>query len=439
MGGPGGGGGGQGGGSEDQIKPQVFGEDKKADYGPDYTYQRIRFHKKDEINPYAEMQDERYGLDPRTKKILGLLLFTIVVLFIVMIMPTNIFGVGRDASPAQLLKEIRSAAMGVLTLFSGGESQYTTYALTIVVTAFAGAALALSGGVYQGAMKNALASPSTLGVMQGGSLGIIIYIVLFYTGDVWAGKTSEYQAYLDSLSAWEYFGETFGMYLCGLLGCTIVVAIVMALAYIAGHGKVSNVSLVVAGQVFASVASMAIQWIRYYITMTSDDETLIALLEETQSASFEGAYTGAAVLTFVVPLSICMIIIFAMSSKLSLLAFDEDEARSMGISTRATRIGMVAVCTVMTALVVSFCGAIGFVGFMVPHIARRIVGADFRYLLPCCAMVGAMLVSVVYFCTQLGLAYVPSNSTGFYTSIIGCLMFLFMALRQRGSSRGEWI
>lgn len=111
----------------------------------------------------------------------------------------------------------------------------------------------------------------------------------------------------------------------------------------------------------------------------------------------------------------------------------------MGISTTRTRNLMVAACTVMTALVVSFCGPIGFVGFMVPHIARMIVGPDFRYLLPSCALLGAILVCVVHSLTMLGIPGMAQGSTGIFTSILGCIAFVVVAIRQRGSSNGTWL
>jgi iron complex transport system permease protein len=130
---------------------------------------------------------------------------------------------------------------------------------------------------------------------------------------------------------------------------------------------------------------------------------------------------------------------FALSRRMSLLAFDEDEARSMGISTTATRNLVVAVCTIMTALVVSFCGMIGFVGFMVPHIARKLVGPDFRYLLPACAVIGALLMCAVYYVSELGIPFLSSGSSGMLTSIVGCASFLVIALRGRRSQGAQWL
>ena len=109
----------------------------------------------------------------------------------------------------------------------------------------------------------------------------------------------------------------------------------------------------------------------------------------------------------------------------------------MGISIGRTRNTMVALCTILTALVISFCGPIGFVGFMVPHLARRIVGPDFRFLLPASAALGAIMVVFVHMVTFLGIPGVATGSTGVVTGLVGCAMFLVMAVRR--GARDGWL
>ena len=142
---------------------------------------------------------------------------------------------------------------------------------------------------------------------------------------------------------------------------------------------------------------------------------------------------------FAIPLIACMAAILLMSGRLTLLAFNDEEARSMGISTTRTRNVMVALCTIMTALVIAFCGVVGFVGFMVPHIARKIIGPDFRFLLPACALLGAIMVCVTYYISELGIPWIQSGSTGVITSVVGCISFIVIAVRNRGAASGEWI
>ncbi len=411
-----------------------------TDAGPDYLAQKVRFHKKDEINPYADAQDARHALDYRTKRLFALLAVMVVSFFFCATLPTDIFseGLNLDRTVGEYIKEFNTAAQSLLGVLMLGEGTYATHVWETVAAIFAGAALGLSGGVYQGALKNALASPSTLGVMQGGTLGIIIYGIWMYNGG-FTGKISEYNAYYAEMTQWEQFCEVYGQFFAAMVGCFSVVTVILIIAHIAGHGKVTNVSLVIAGQVFASVISIVLSWIKYYLIATSADEDLVELLTSAQSSSFEGTYTWFTTLVlFVVPLCICMFVVFRMSDRLTLLAFNDEEARSMGISTTFMRNLCVGMCTAMTALVVSFCGAIGFVGFMVPHIARNWVGPNFKYLLPACALCGATLVAFSNYISQLGLWWIPSGRGGSILSIIGCISFVIVAFRSRGGSNGVW-
>ncbi len=419
----------------------LFGEaDPNADlYGPNYGKRGIRFHKADEVNPYADAEDERLGLDDRARKLIVMALVTFGVFMMGVILPTNLFDTSiypSGCSPAMFVDELKERCAGFLYFLMGGESFYCCFAWEQVVAVLAGAAMALSGGVYQGALKNALASPSTLGVTSGGTIGTILYAMFAYSD--FEGTYDEWLVYKETLSDFELVMEYYGSFFCSLAGCCLIVLIIMIIAYIAGRGKISNVSLVIAGQVLTSFVGVVISCIQYYLIYTAENETVYNIVSSAGSTTFEGVYTKWTVPLFAIPLIICMIIVFANSTRLSLLAFNDEEARSMGLSTARTRNLMVGTCTVMTALVISFCGPVGFVGFMVPHIARRITGPQFTYLLPACAFIGAIMVVGTNYVANLGITGFAVGSTGTFTSIIGCLWFLIMALRMRGDRRGDW-
>ena len=422
----------------------VFGSaDDKADFGPDYSYRRIRFHKNDEVNPYAAEQDRRYGMDERLSKLIVMGVALFAIFFLVCILPTNVFDpVARtDHTIGTLAGEVASSFQGLIVFFTGNDTMYSTYVFTVIVTLLAGAAMGLSGGVFQGAMKNALASPSTLGVTSGGTIGVIIYAVFVAPNTIGAtfqGSITDYSEQVAQMDMFQYVMEMYGSFLSSLIGCVAVVFLVMSIALIAGKGKVSNASLVIAGQVFTAAIGVFISWIREYLTIQGD-ATMLSVLQNAQSSTFTGSYNLVSVAVFAVPLIACMVVIVLMAPRLTLLAFNDEEARSMGISTATTRNVMVAICTVMTALVVSFCGAVGFVGFMVPHIARKVIGPDFRFLLPACALLGAAMVCVTFYISELGIPWIANGSTGVITSIVGCAAFLVMALKNRGAASGDWL
>lgn len=427
---------------ESQAQSLFKGDDGQAAFGPDYGYKRIRFHRNDEINPYADAQDARFGFDPRMRTIIILSVVCVVVFLLTCLLPTNIFSVLRtDRTIGTLAGEFASSFQAFIAFFTNPNTMFGTHVFTVLVSVLAGAAMGLSGGVFQGAMKNALASPSTLGVTNGGTIGAIIYAVIIApatVGAVYQGSISEYSAQVAQMDTLAYIGEMFGSFLSSLVGCVVVVMLVMSIALIAGRGKVSNASLVIAGQVFGAAIGVVVSWMRTWLTYYGD-ETALTVLTNAQSSTFTGSYNVISVAVFAIPLIICMVIIVLMSNRLTLLAFNEDEARTMGISVNRTRNFMVAICTIMTALVVSFCGAVGFVGFLIPHIARKMVGPNFRYLLPSCALMGGIMVCVIYYISVLGIPWIPEGSTGVITSVVGCAAFIVMAVRKRGAASGEWI
>ncbi len=413
----------------------------QSDLGPDYTYNRLRLRKKDEVNVYAEEQDKRYGLDPRIRTLIILGIVTVAIYFIACIIPTDVFSTSRGTMNLAIwLSELVTDFQSFIGMFVNPDTMYTTYALTILVSLLAGAAMALSGGIFQGTLRNALASPSTLGVTSGGSIGAIIYTVFIYPNSVtveYSGRSSELADIYANMSWFDILIDTYGGFFCSLLGCCIIVTLVMTIALVAGRGKVSNSALIIAGQVFTQMITLALSWIRMWLE-NHGDEDAATYLAQAQSATFTGTYTPINVAVFAIPLIACMIICFCMSSRMSLLAFNDEEARSMGISTARMRNFMVAICTVMTALVISFCGAVGFVGLIVPYIARRLVGPDFRYLLPATTLCGGCMVTLVYAICCQGIPYLTENSTGVVTSVIGCGFFLFLLIRGRRSSGGEF-
>lgn len=109
----------------------------------------------------------------------------------------------------------------------------------------------------------------------------------------------------------------------------------------------------------------------------------------------------------------------------------------MGLSTKRTRWAVVLACTALTGVIVSFCGPVGMVGFMVPHLVRRIVGPGAVYMVPASGLAGASFLVAAYFLTSL-FGSDALAAFGVFTSLIGGVVFLVVALNQRGSARVDW-
>lgn len=410
--------------------------------GPDYGYRRLRLHKSEEVNVYAEQRDEQTGMDFRFKfcVVSGVLL--LLALLLAIILPTGFFTINlRGASGAEWLGMFRTRVAGFVGYLTGQHELYgmNFIANKYVIIAFAGAALALSGAVYQGSLRNALASPTTLGVMSGANAGRIIYVLFFVSSvEVAVGgmRYTEISELLTSMASTEYAFYMYGVALCSLGGALIVVMLVLLISFLAGKGSINNIMMVVAGQVFASVLNVGISLIQYYFVETGDSR--LELLRSLQTESFSSVYTLLDLALVAVPITAGIAIVLALRSRLNLLAFNDAESRSMGLSTTKTRWIIVLTCTVLTAIVVAFCGQIGMIGFFIPHLVRRFVGPDFRYLLPASALFGAFFLVLAYYALSMfedGIA----SSLGVFTSVVGGVIFLYTAVNQKGGTRGDWL
>lgn len=423
----------------------MFGSSKKDDpLGPQYGYERKLFGHHDEVSAYTAQMDARYAMDSRLRTIIIMLVAVVVLVPLMVISPrgwlTSTYIGNGLAGWIDILQSNLQAASNIFSGVKDGNGLIIVFWQTAAV-AVIGAALAINGAVYQGALKNALASPSTLGVMSGGTLGTIVYTLVFQVQDVTTlgvdvTYNSEVQAYYDSIDTFQYILVTQGRALCSIAGCFIVVALVLAIAAIAGRGKVSKAALVIAGQVFAAVISGVVSIVRRYISVYGTEEQMEAL-KATVNGSVSDIVGPLQFALVTIPLVIGFVIVMCMRSRMNLLAFNDEEARSMGISVARTRNTVVIVCTIMTAVVTSFCGSVGFVGFLVPHLARKIVGPDLRYLIPASALLGSIYLLLANYVMQLG--SLLSGSLGSFTSLIGVIFFLVAIIQQRRRGNVDWV
>jgi iron complex transport system permease protein len=418
----------------------VKDSNRKKDIGPQYTYDRIRIHKGEEISVYAKEMDARFAVDPRLKVIVIVTAILPVAFFIMLLLPDNVFSQNNiNLSVAWWAESLRENAKNLSAFFTqqaySGMIGFKFW--QYLVCMFAGAALGITGAIYQGTMRNAMASPTTLGVMSGATLGSCVYIVFFLTvGPLFttAMTITDYNSQYATMSIFEYILATETQVIFSLLGSLIVVVLVLSIAHIAGHGKVSNVALIIAGQVFTVTISGAVQLIRYWLTFTgSEGGTEVANIA---TGTLARTFTALDFVLVVIPVTIGIAIIMGMRTRLNLLAFDEEEARTMGISTNRTRNITVGICTVMTAVVVAFCGMVGNVGFLVPHLVRKLVGPDFKYLVPAAGLTGALMVTLSNFVSNQVLMGLGMGSI---TSVIGFVVFIIMVFRQRGKGNADWI
>ncbi|MCD7921939.1 MAG: iron ABC transporter permease [Clostridiales bacterium] len=395
-------------------------------------------------NPYREDYRRRKGMEPRKKKLLQLLIAAAAVYIIYVIVPLPVansldYIFTIRMSPAQYADELRSSVQSLGIILSGQDLSDTlgyTEWLSVeeklrdilwgICALAVGAGLSVTGAVFQGSFRNSIASPTTLGVMSGGTLGSTIYIMW---GSAWFGggignQLSEFTG-MSSLGA--------GKFLFVLIGCFGAVLFTGGVAKLASRGgRISMVTLIVVGMVFSTAVSTVSQYIQMYVNTTDPYGSKAAQLQ----TAMAGRMSEGAVWIVVVVVAAVVTFLILSAKRLNLIVFGEDEARAMGINVSRTRNIMMALCTVMTAVIIAACGGIGFVGLIIPHITRRVVGSDFRYLLPGCVMIGGIFVLICQWIPPI--SWMSSAHVSDYTSIVGGAVFLFMIIRNRRQSHADW-
>ena len=458
AGGPGGAAGVPGGGAASGDVYKLYDDKPKGDdLGPDYTrpsWFKLGGGDNPEVNPYAAQQDKRYSMDPRSAKTVRLgILFVIAFVLCAAVLPSPTYNT-FTFSFQSFMSCVQINVADLLSMFGRNSGNIMPYRLcTYGIIALAGAGLSITGAVYQGALKNALVTPTTLGVNTGGALGAVVFAMfapLALLEPITAGESfgtysvQQLNAYYQSLSPLEYLLSTSGRSLAAVLGCFAAVGLVMLVAQLVGKGNASSFILIICGQVVAAVANSVMEVVRYYLVQTDPTSVRSTLIQSAQGGSVSSMSTPLDLVMVAVPVLAGIAIIIALRRRLNLLSFSDEEARSMGASTQRLRWGMVLPSTLITAVVISFCGNIAFVDYAIPLIVRRYVGPDFSHLVPASAVMGALFTVFMYWVASL-------NLTGFFgtlvpismnmlVSIIGCIMFIVITLKQRKESRSaDWV
>ncbi|MFD5627345.1 MULTISPECIES: FecCD family ABC transporter permease [unclassified Streptomyces] len=270
-----------------------------------------------------------------------------------------------------------------------------------LLAAVCGAGLAVCGVVMQSLLRNPLADPFVLGVSSGASTGAVAVVVLGVGGGV------------VSVSAGAF------------VGAVLSFALVLLLSHTLG-GTTDRVVLagVAAMQLFSALTS--------FVVMTAADaETtrgvLFWLLGSLSGADWTDVWVGFGVL--VLALVVCL----GYARTLDAFAFGQDAAASLGVSVARTRLVLLSVTALLTAALVSSSGAIGFVGLVLPHAARALVGPGHARLLPVSALAGA--VFLVWVDTLARTVLDPQEvPVGVVTSLIGVPVFVLVLYRSKTTS-----
>ncbi len=313
--------------------------------------------------------------------------------------------VGSVSLPlAETAKTIVRAALGRETSGMTASIVLRVRLPRVLCTALTGASLSLCGAAMQGLLRNPLADGSTLGVSSGASLGAVTAILFGVT--------------LPGLPV----GGTMAMaMLFAFLSLCLLLALALALDRTLATG-----TIILIGVVFSMFVSALLS-----LLVTFAGERLRTVTFWTMGSMASASYSSA--LTLSVALLACGGALFSQSRALDAFALGEERALHLGVNVRRVKLTvMIAVCALI-GVCVSIGGGIGFVGLVTPHMARRLVGASHRRLLPACLFGGAvfLLLSDLAARTLLSPLELP---VGVVTSLIGAVAFVAILLRGRGEA-----
>jgi iron complex transport system permease protein len=259
-------------------------------------------------------------------------------------------------------------------------------------TVLVGASLAAAGTVYQGIFRNPKVSPDFLGASSGASFGAAVAILLRCGSD----------------------GIMFSAFVFGLLA--------VGSAYVISRSSRANpnLTLLLAGIMVGSLFDSLLAFLEAH----ADPYTQLPDITFWLMGSF--ANTTDRELTFSAPLMVAgLLLLFLVRWPVNLLSMGEDEARSMGIGTHFVRGLAIIGATLVTAAGVSICGKVGWVGLVIPHFARKLVGYDNRVLYPAAILMGSGFLTLVDILSHLkGYEY----PLGIFTAFVGAPFFLYLIL-----------
>lgn len=337
------------------------------------------------------------GVDMRRRENLRwifLLLLVLLVLFL------GSFSLGRYSVP--LTQLVRILCSKLFPMEQTWTDQMATVIFNIrlpriVLACLVGCCLSAAGASYQGVFQNPMASPDVLGATSGAAFGAALAILL--------GASNR----MITLSAFVW--------------SLITVAVVFVIGQRAPGKKVVN--LVLAGMMISSLFTAGTS----YIKLVADPSNQLPAITYWLMGSLSGASKDS--VRFILwPMALGLIPLLLLRWRLNILTLGDDEARTMGVNANLLRFGIVLCATFVTAASVSVSGMIGWVGLVVPHLCRKLVGNNYQYLMPATMIFGAGFLLVVDNISRNLLA--TEIPIGILTAFMGAPFFIYLITRREG-------
>ncbi|MGM0875423.1 MAG: FecCD family ABC transporter permease [Bacillota bacterium] len=290
-------------------------------------------------------------------------------------------------------------AIDAFTSFNGSNEHIIIHNVRLpraLIGAVVGASLAIAGAIMQALTKNPLASPSVFGINAGAGFFIVVAVSLFY---------------VDSLEAYTWIA---------FAGAAITA---FAVYFVGSFGRegLTPMKLTLAGAAMAALFSSLTQGL-LVVNEAALDQVLFWLAGSIQGRKIDGLYT---VLPYVVP---AIVLSMILSQKINVLTMGEDVAKGLG-----QRTGFVKICAALIVIVlgggsVAVAGPIAFIGIVIPHFARFLVGNDYRWIIPYCVILGGSFLVLADILARY--IIMPEEvPVGVMTAFIGTPFFIYIARR----------
>jgi iron complex transport system permease protein len=265
----------------------------------------------------------------------------------------------------------------------------------ILLGCLVGCCLSAAGAAYQGVFQNPMAAPDILGASSGAAFGAALTILL--------GGSSQ----MIMISAF-----CFSLLSIGLV------------FFISNRAKGKKVlSLILAGIMIHNLFTACTSFIK----LVADPNDQLPAITYWLIGSLSGAKLRDLAFA-VVPMAIGLIVLFLLRWKINILTLGDDEARTMGVNSSRIRTIVIVCATLITAASVSVSGMIGWVGLVIPHMARRLVGNNYKFLMPTSMLLGAIFLLLVDNVSRNLLA--TEIPIGILTAFVGAPFFIYLITRE---------
>lgn len=265
----------------------------------------------------------------------------------------------------------------------------------VLLAMLVGCSLSAAGAAYQGTFQNPLVSPDILGASQGAAFGAAVAILLGFA--------------------------SFGISAMAFLFAIVTVLLVVVVAQAARGNQVLTV--VLAGVMISSLFSAGVSFAK----LVADPSDQLPAITYWLMGSLTSAKPSD--VTMVLPfMAVGLGTLFALKWRINILTMGDEEAATMGVNTKRLRLIIIIAATLITAASVAVTGMIGWVGLVIPHLSRMLIGSDYRKLMPASMLMGASFLLLVDDVSRL--ITTSEIPIGILTAFIGAPFFLYLITKQ---------